>query len=122
MKRFIISLLLVGAVFAACAVPAKSATPPGPKGALIVDVRTPQEYAAGHIPGAALFPYDEIEGKAAAFASLVGADKGGKDRPIVVYCRSGRRSAIAAGTLAALGYRNVTDFGGIDKWKGPLER
>lgn len=122
MKSIIVTLLIAASVFAASAAPAKSATPPGPPGALIVDVRTQQEYASGRIPGAVLFPYDEIKGKAAAFAALVGKDKGGYDRPIVVYCRSGRRSAVAAKTLADLGYKNVIDFGGIDRWKGPLER
>ena len=119
MKSLIASLLIAASVFAASAAPAKVALP-GPPGALIVDVRTPQEFASGRIPGAVLFPYDQIKGKAADFAALVG--KVGADRPIVVYCRSGRRSALAAKSLADLGYRNVVDFGGIDRWKGPLER
>lgn len=74
---------------------------------LLLDVRTPQEYAEGHIPGAALIPYDEL---AAKFKE---ADK---ERPIVVYCRSGRRSAIAADTLKGMGYTNVSDFGGYTNW------
>ena len=78
---------------------------------LLLDVRTAEEYAAGHIPGASLFPYDEL---AAKFRE---ADKA---RPIVVYCRSGRRSAIARETLTAMGYTNVSDFGAYTKWSGKL--
>jgi phage shock protein E len=80
---------------------------------LLLDVRTPQEYAEGHIPGAELIPYDEL---AAKFKE---ADKG---RPIVVYCRSGRRSAIAADTLKDMGYTNVSDFGGYTNWTRGLVR
>jgi rhodanese-related sulfurtransferase len=78
---------------------------------LLLDVRTADEFAAGHIKGAVLAPYDEL---AATFAEK------DRDRPIVVYCRSGRRSAIAKATLESMGYRNVSDFGGINNWKGPL--
>lgn len=80
---------------------------------LLLDVRTKEEYASGHIPGAILAPYDALQG---SFAEPE------KKRHIVVYCRSGRRSAIAAETLARMGYSDVSDFGGIDNWKGPLER
>jgi rhodanese-related sulfurtransferase len=113
---FIIAATVVGV----SAAPAKTSTPSWPANALIVDVRTVEEYAAGRIPGAVLFPYDELQARASAFAALVG--EAGKNRPIVVYCRTGRRSSIAARTLASQGYRNVTDFGGIDRWKGPLEK
>ena len=78
---------------------------------LLLDVRTAEEYRSGHIKGAVLMPYDELE------ASFSEKDKG---RPIVVYCRSGRRSAIAKATLEKMGYRDVSDFGGIDSWKGRL--
>jgi phage shock protein E len=78
---------------------------------LLLDVRTAEEFAAGHIPGAVLLPYDEL---AAKFRE---ADKG---RPIVVYCRSGRRSAIARETLLSMGYTNVSDFGAYTKWTGKL--
>jgi phage shock protein E len=74
---------------------------------LLLDVRTAQEYAEGHIPGAVLLPYDELAAK------LKEPDKG---RPIVVYCRSGRRSAIAKEALEGLGYTNVSDFGGYPNW------
>ena len=78
---------------------------------LLLDVRTAEEYAAGFIPGAVLLPYDEIQAK------FKEPDKG---RPIVVYCRSGRRSAIARAALLAMGYTNVSDFGAYTKWTGKL--
>ena len=78
---------------------------------LLLDVRTLEEFEAGHIKGALLAPYDEL---ASSFAEK------DRDRPIVVYCRSGRRSAIAKATLEKMGYRNVSDFGGIENWKGSL--
>jgi phage shock protein E len=80
-------------------------------GILLLDVRTSEEFRAGHIPGAVLAPYDQI---AASFSEK---DKG---RPIVVYCRSGRRSAIAKATLEGMGYGQVADFGAIELWKGKL--
>jgi phage shock protein E len=80
---------------------------------LLLDVRTAEEYADGHIPGAVLVPYDEL---AAKFKE---ADKG---RPIVVYCRTGRRSAIAADTLKDMGYTNVSDFGGYTNWTHGLAK
>ncbi len=79
----------------------------------LVDVRTAEEFADGHIPGAELLPYDEIK-------ALFSEPK--KDRPIVVYCRSGRRSAIAANELRKMGYKNVSDFGAVSDWKGKLTK
>ncbi len=81
----------------------------------LLDVRTRQEYDGGHIPGALLLPYDEVEQQAAALLP-------DKSRKIVVYCRSGRRSAIAAETLGRLGYEKVSDFGAVSRWKGELEK
>jgi phage shock protein E len=84
------------------------------KGApLLLDVRTAEEFREGHIPGAALVPYDELE-------RSFGEAK--KDKPIVVYCRSGRRSAIAMRTLAGMGYTNLSDFGAIANWRGTLTK
>ena len=77
---------------------------------LLLDVRTQEEYDGGSIPGAILLPYDEIRARA---ATDLPADK---DALIIVYCRSGRRSAIAAGELLSLGYTNVHDLGGINSW------
>jgi phage shock protein E len=78
---------------------------------LLLDVRTKEEFQSGHIAGAILFPYDQLE------SSFREKDK---DRPIVVYCRSGRRSAIAKASLEGMGYSQVSDFGGIGSWKGKL--
>ena len=83
---------------------------------VLLDVRTPEEFAEGHIAGAVLLPYDEeVEQKAAGMLPE-------KEKPIIVYCRSGRRSAIAAAALRGLGYKDVKDFGGISRWQGALER
>lgn len=79
------------------------------EGYIILDVRTQEEYDQGHIPGASLIPNTEIT----AQAEKVLTDK---DQLILVYCRSGRRSKLAAATLAQLGYTNVKEFGGIIDW------
>jgi phage shock protein E len=77
--------------------------------ALLLDVRTAEEYAEGHISGSQLLPYDEIKSR----ASELPVDR---NTPIIVYCRSGNRSAIAARTLAELGFNNIYDLGGIKDW------
>ena len=77
---------------------------------IILDVREQNEYDEGHIANAILLPYTEIEDK----AEEVLPDK---EALILVYCRSGRRSKIAAESLAELGYTNVKEFGGIIDWK-----
>ena len=80
---------------------------------VLLDVRTQEEFDAGHIAGAILLPYDEIAFKAATVLP-------DKEKEIVLYCRSGRRSAIAKKALVELGYKDVEDFGGINRWKGEL--
>ena len=75
----------------------------------IVDARTEEEFAEGHIPGAILIPEYEITDRAQA-------ELPDKDQLILVYCRSGRRSKIASQALADLGYTNVKEFGGIIDW------
>jgi len=77
-------------------------------GARVVDVRTPQEFASGHVPGAFNIPYDEVERRA--------AEVGPPSAEVIVYCRTGRRSAVAAQTLERLGYRKVYDLGSISAW------
>ena len=79
------------------------------EGFIILDVRTQEEYDQGHIPGAILIPDYEIEEK----AEQVLRDK---DQLLLVYCRSGRRSKLAAEALVALGYTNIKEFGGIIDW------
>ncbi len=76
---------------------------------IIIDARTAEEFAEGHIPDAVLIPEYEITDRAPA-------ELPDKDRLILVYCRSGRRSKIASQALADLGYTNVKEFGGILDW------
>ena len=78
-------------------------------GATVVDVRTAEEYGESHIPGAVLVPLDTIGSQRPAALPDTGAE-------LLVYCRSGVRSRAAAEQLAALGYQQVYDFGGIIDW------
>ena len=82
-------------------------------GYIILDVRRPDEFAAGHIPNAINVPNETI-----------GTDEipelPDKDQLIMVYCRSGRRSKEASGKLVKLGYTNIVEFGGILDWKGEI--
>lgn len=82
-------------------------------GALLVDVRTPQEYAAGHIPGRKNIPLERI----LDIKNVIGD----KNTPLYVYCRSGRRSSQAAAELEKAGYRQVVNIGGIIDYKGKIE-
>ncbi len=77
----------------------------------LVDVRTPQEYASGHIPTAANIEYQTIGDN---------PPTDDKDAPIVLYCRSGARSGTALSTLENLGYTNVHNFGAVASWPGDL--
>ena len=79
------------------------------QGALILDVRSPGEFEAGAYAGAKLVPHDQVSGKLGEIESWLGGDK---SKPIVVYCRSGRRSGIAARELAEAGF-NVVNAGGL---------
>ena len=122
MKRilpiFLVALLLVG-----CAAPAEEITyrqvnmdeaitmMEEESGYIILDVRTPEEFAEKHIPGAINVANETI-----------GTDEipelPDKDQLILVYCRSGNRSKQASEKLAALGYTNIVEFGGINDWPG----
>ena len=84
------------------------------EGYIILDVRTQEEYDQGHIPGAIVISHEEIAEK----AEKVLTDK---DQLILVYCRSGRRSKIAAEALVELGYTNIKEFGGIIDWPYEVE-
>ena len=85
------------------------------EGYIILDVREQDEYDAGHIPSAILIPYTQIAEKAEEVLT-------DKDQLILVYCRSGRRSKIAAEALAELGYTNIKEFGGISDWPYEVEK
>ena len=84
------------------------------EGYIILDTRAQYEYDEGHIPGAIVIPHDEIEEKAEQMLP-------DKDQLILVYCRSGRRSKIAAEALVELGYTNIKEFGGIIDWPYEVE-
>ena len=79
------------------------------EGYVILDTRTEEEYETGHIPGAIVISHEQIKEK----AEQVLTDN---DQLILVYCRSGRRSKLAAQDLVDLGYTNVKEFGGIIDW------
>ena len=85
------------------------------KNYIILDVRRPDEYADGHIPGAINVPNEEIG--AAEIPELPD-----KAQQIFVYCRSGRRSKEAAEKLVKLGYTNIVEFGGILDYTGEIEK
>lgn len=85
------------------------------KNYIILDVRTQEEFDAGHIPGAVLIPDYEIQQRAQKELT-------DKNQLILVYCRSGRRSKLASQSLADMGYTNVVEFGGINDWEYETER
>ena len=84
------------------------------EGYIILDVRTQEEYDQGHIPGAIVISHEEITEKAEEMLT-------DKNQLILVYCRSGRRSKIAAEALVELGYTNIKEFGGIIDWPYEVE-
>ena len=85
------------------------------KNYIILDVRRPDEFAEGHIPGAINVPNEEIG--TAEIAELPN-----KSQLILVYCRSGRRSKEASEKLVKLGYTNIVEFGGIQDYEGEIEK
>ena len=80
-------------------------------GAVVIDVRTPDEYAEGHLPQAVNIPVEELAARAGEVATLAGGDKA---RSVVVYCASGNRSRGAVTTLSAAGHTDVVNGGGLD--------
>ena len=80
-------------------------------GYIILDVRTPEEFRERHIPNAINIPNETI-------GSEDIQELPDKDQLILVYCRSGNRSKQASEKLAALGYTNIVEFGGINDWPG----
>lgn len=78
------------------------------EGALLLDVRTAAEFAAGHLPKAKNVPVAELEHQL--------AELGSKDRAIVVYCQSGSRSALAKSVLKAAGFQKIANLGAMARW------
>jgi len=81
-------------------------------GAVLVDVRSADEYQAGHIEGAVNVPIDDVATH----------DFGGKDKPLVLYCRAGHRSEKAAQTLSSQGYTQVHLLGAMSAWDAPAAK
>ena len=129
MKKWIV-ILLVALLLTACAQPEENQQQEAvyvnitaqeakqimdtQEGYVILDVRSQEEFDGGHIPGAILIPDTEITKK----AEQVLTDK---NQLILVYCRSGRRSKLAAEALVELGYTNIKEFGGIIDWPYEVE-
>lgn len=84
------------------------------QGAILLDVRTRQEYADGHIPESRNLPLDELE--------IIEEEIPDKDTPIFVYCHSGARSSQAAAILEHLGYHYVKNIGGFVNYQGKVEK
>jgi phage shock protein E len=120
---------LVPAAAAANPVPPKSGTaldvPPGiveaetarrlvAAGVVVVDVRTKGEFDAGHVPGALNIPFDEISARA--------GEVGPPSTPVLLYCRTGRRTAIATQALKANGFTRIYDLQSYDRWRASEPR
>ena len=119
----LLPVLLAVLLLAGCAAPAEETTyrqismdeaitiMEEESGYIILDVRTPEEYAEKHIPGAINVANETIGTDAIP-------ELPDKDQLILVYCRSGNRSKQASEKLVALGYTNIVEFGGIIDWPG----
>ena len=122
MKK-ILPVFLAALLLAGCAAPAEEITyrrinmdeavtvMEEESGYIILDVRTPEEFAEKHIPGALNIPNDTIGMEPIP-------ELPDKDQLILVYCRSGNRSKQASEKLVTLGYTNIVEFGGINDWPG----
>jgi len=87
------------------------------KNIVILDVRTKQEFVAEHIPNSICIPVEEITASDTPPKELKD-----KNQTVLVYCRSGRRSKIAARHLADMGFKNILEFGGITTWPYDVEK
>ena len=123
MKILVLTSLLVVATTAF----AQGTPPPAPgkvdgatakslvaSGVRVVDVRTPEEFASGHVPGAINIPYDQLPGRA--------AEIGPPSTPVLLYCRSGRRSGIAVESLRKAGFTRLYDMQTATAWPGTLSK
>ena len=121
--RKLLSVFLAAILLAGCSAPKETASyrqismdeaitmMEEESGYIILDVRTPEEFADKHIPGAVNIPNETIGTEEIP-------ELPDKDQLILVYCRSGNRSKQAAEKLADMGYTNVVEFGGINSWPG----
>ena len=122
MKK-VLPILLAALLLAGCAAPTEEITyrqismtdavtmMEEETGYIILDVRTPEEFADKHIPGAINVPNENIGTEEIS-------ELPDKDQLVLVYCRSGNRSKQASEKLAVLGYTNIVEFGGINDWPG----
>jgi phage shock protein E len=113
MMRFLVVALVVSLLsVTACAsgqfIPAQEARALVKQGATLVDVRTPEEFAGGHIEGAVNIPIDDLEARKSELK---------KDGELVLYCRSGARSERGKQLLLAAGFTKVHNLGGMSNWK-----
>ena len=106
-KTIVVILMVLVGVLVGCLGP-KGGKMKLPDNAVLLDVRQADEFNAGHIDGAVLVPHDTI-------AEKIGAVVPDKNTPVYIYCRSGRRSAIAFEAMKKLGYTDLTDLGGMDE-------
>jgi phage shock protein E len=86
---------------------------------VVLDVRTPEEFAAGHVPGAINVPHDQLPGRLGELAAL-------RDKDLVVYCKSGRRAGLALEVLGQQGYTRLSHLDGdMQGWEAagrPVEK
>jgi rhodanese-related sulfurtransferase len=146
MRASIVPLLLIATTTALAAAPSPPGSPAAPAAAapavvsavrpvtadallarqrakdpalVVLDVRTPEEYAAGHVPGAVNVPHDQVEARIAELAPL-------RDKDVVVYCRSGKRAGMALGVLEKAGFRKLGHLeGDMNAWSEagrPIEK
>ncbi|HVL66597.1 MAG TPA: rhodanese-like domain-containing protein [Vicinamibacterales bacterium] len=103
--------VLIGLAFAACVGPTPAEdTPRSSEPPLYVDVRTPAEHSEGHVAGSILIPHDQIEQRWQELSEYT-------HKPIVLYCRTGRRSGLALDVLKNKGFTNVRNGGGLQTLK-----
>lgn len=88
------------------------------EGALLLDVRTPEEFAEGHASGARNIPVQQLAERLGELEQLLDGDR---RKPIVVYCRSGARASRAKSLLLESGFDQVSNLGGLSSWTGPVK-
>ena len=113
MNKVLYLLGILTLIFMVGCQPVKSGKINMKENSILIDVRTIDEYKEGYITGAVNIPYDSIENKISNVTQQ-------KNTPIYLYCRSGRRSAIAKATLEKIGFNDVTDLGGFSDAQNTL--